>query len=92
MTNIRLLSIILVVLNINTVSFTQAQNWPGWRGPNGDGTSMENNLPVKWDSITNVLWKSPVPGVGYASPIVWKDKLFTVTSLPETHEKSTALL
>lgn len=64
-----------------------AGNWPGWRGPNGDGTSSETNLPVKWDSITNVLWKVPVPGTGYASPIVWEDKLFTVTALTEAQEK-----
>jgi outer membrane protein assembly factor BamB len=69
------------------VSVTQAQNWPCWRGPNGDGTSIETNLPTRWDSITNVVWKIPVPGTGYSSPIVWKDKLFMVTALPETQEK-----
>ncbi len=87
MTNVRLLSFIFMFLSSNTISFAQVQNWPCWRGPKGDGTSMETNLPVKWDSVTNVLWKSPVPGVGYASPIIWKDKLFTVTALPETQEK-----
>jgi outer membrane protein assembly factor BamB len=69
------------------MSVLQAQNWPGWRGPNGDGTSIETNLPVKWDSKTNVLWKSPVPGVGYSSPIVWKDKLFITTALTDSREK-----
>lgn len=64
-----------------------AQNWPNWRGPNGDGTSAETNLPVQWDSITNVVWKSNVPGTGYASPIVWNDRLFTAAALQETHEK-----
>jgi outer membrane protein assembly factor BamB len=87
MTNLRLLSCILLLMIINIVSVTQAQNWPCWRGPNGDGTSIETNLPTRWDSITNVVWKIPVPGIGYSSPIVWKDKLFIVTALPETHEK-----
>ena len=72
---------------MNDIPVIQAQNWPGWRGPNGDGTSMETNLPVKWDSITNVLWKIPVPGIGHSSPIVWKDKLFIVTALIEKQEK-----
>ena len=66
---------------------TQAENWPGWRGPNGDGTSSETNLPTKWDSTTNVLWKIPLPGAGHASPIVWGDKLFTVAAKAETQEK-----
>src|SRR5659263_696830 len=87
MTNLRFLSFILLLLIINTVSVTQAQNWPCWRGPNGDGTSIETNLPIRWDSITNVVWKIPVPGIGYSSPIVWKDKLFMVTALLETQEK-----
>ena len=65
----------------------QAQNWPGWRGPNGDGTSAETNLPVRWDSINNVAWKIPVPGTGYSSPVVWEDRLFITTALLETQEK-----
>ena len=85
MKNLILYCLIFFLLIINTVS--EAQNWPGWRGPNGDGTSMETNLPVRWDSITNVVWKVSVPGTGYSSPIVFNDKLFITTALPETHEK-----
>ena len=87
MTKIRKITISFTLLFLSTLTPTQAQNWPSWRGPNGDGTSVETNLPVKWDSITNILWKVPVPGIGYASPIVWGDKLFTVTAMPETQEK-----
>ncbi len=86
MVNVRIIGVIVVLLFIFQ-SVAMAENWPGWRGPNGDGTSSETNLPVKWDSTTNVLWKVPVPGIGYASPIVWEEKLFTVTALTETQEK-----
>ena len=72
MTNLKLFKLILLFLVINSTLFVQAQNWPNWRGPNGDGTSIETNLPTKWDSINNVVWKSPVPGVGYASPVIWE--------------------
>ena len=78
---------VLMLLMASSTLFLQAQNWPNWRGPNGDGTSTEINLPVSWDSVTNVVWKSPVPGVGHSSPIVWADKLFTVSALPETQER-----
>lgn len=83
----RLLSSVLLYLSLNSVNIVQAQNWPCWRGPAGDGTSKETNLPTQWDGTTNVLWKTPVPGIGYSSPIVWEDKLFTLTALPETQEK-----
>jgi len=87
MTNLRLPFLILLLLFINGLSATRAQNWPCWRGPNGDGTSIETNLPTRWDSITNVVWKIPVPGTGYSSPVIWKDKLFLITALNETQEK-----
>ena len=64
-----------------------AENWPGWRGPRGDGTSLEKNVPTQWDATQNVLWKTPLPGAGHASPIVWGDRVFTVTALPEKEER-----
>lgn len=79
-------STILVLLILSTY-LSQAQNWPNWRGPRGDGTSIETNLPTKWDSITNVIWKTLVPGIGHSSPIVWEDKLFTLTALVESQER-----
>jgi outer membrane protein assembly factor BamB len=87
MNNTRYLSLILLLFIITSGHVAQAQNWPNWRGPNGDGTSKETGLPVQWDSVTNVIWKSPVPGIGHSSPIIWEDKLFTVTALPATQER-----
>ncbi|MCF8378782.1 MAG: PQQ-binding-like beta-propeller repeat protein [Bacteroidales bacterium] len=77
----------IVILLLASFSAINAQNWPNWRGPNGDGTSIETNLPIEWDSITNVFWKSPVPGIGHSSPIIWEDRLFTMSALPETNDK-----
>jgi outer membrane protein assembly factor BamB len=87
MTNFKTLYFILFYVVTNFIYVTQAQNWPNWRGPNGDGTSTETNLPTKWDSITNVIWKCRVPGTGHSSPVIWEDKLFTLTALTETQEK-----
>jgi len=87
MVNYKYINVILVSLVLMFQTYVQAQNWPCWRGPDGDGTSPETNLPAKWDSITNVLWKIPVPGVGHASPIILGDRLFTITAIPETQEK-----
>jgi outer membrane protein assembly factor BamB len=87
MTSSRSLSSLLLIFIISSLSVTLAQNWPCWRGPNGDGTSRETNLPVKWDSVTNVVWKVPVPGIGYSSPVIWQDKLFLITAFDATQEK-----
>ena len=32
-----------------------AENWPNWRGPRSNGTSLETNLPVKWSKTEDVL-------------------------------------
>jgi outer membrane protein assembly factor BamB len=87
MTCLKLFKPLLLLFLISSGTLTQAQNWPCWRGSNGDGSSIETGIPTKWDSTTNVLWKSPVPGAGYASPIVWGERLFTASALQETEEK-----
>jgi outer membrane protein assembly factor BamB len=66
----------------------RAENWPAWRGPRGDGTSLETGIPLHWNATSNVLWTIPVPGVGHASPIVWSNRLFTVTAIPETEARA----
>ncbi len=87
MTSLRYFLLLFSLLIVNSISLTHAENWPNFRGPNGDGTSSETNLPVEWDSTTNVLWKSRVPGTGYSSPVIWEDRLFITTAVPETQEK-----
>lgn len=63
----------------------QIENWPGWRGPRGDGTSLETNLPTEWDATSgkNIAWKTPIPGRGHSSPIVWNDRIFLATFAEE---------
>ena len=65
----------------------RAENWPCWRGPRLDGTSLEKGLPLHWSATSNVPWKTALPGIGHASPIVWEDKLFTVAALLDTEER-----
>jgi outer membrane protein assembly factor BamB len=53
-----------------------ARNWPGWRGPSGDGRSPERELPLSWTTTENVHWKVPLPDEGNSSPIVWGKYVF----------------
>ncbi len=76
-----------VLLQLGAFVSLRAENWPGWRGPRGDGTSLEKNVPVQWSATSNVVWKTELPGLGHASPIVWEDRVFTVTCVPETEER-----
>jgi outer membrane protein assembly factor BamB len=64
-----------------------AENWPMWRGPRGDGTSLEENIPTHWSGTENIAWKTPISGKGHASPIVWNDRVFVVTARKETKQR-----
>src|SRR5262245_12527600 len=58
------------------VSASQADNWPRFRGPTGQGSSTEKNIPLHWSAMSNVVWKTAVPVQGWSSPIVWGDRVF----------------
>ncbi|MDF2377178.1 MAG: PQQ-binding-like beta-propeller repeat protein [Verrucomicrobiales bacterium] len=66
-----------------------AENWPGWRGPRGDGTATQApNLPVAFSIETDTAWKTKIPGTGHASPIIWEDRIFLVTAEEENTNRS----
>src|SRR5436853_29599 len=58
-----------------TAGSVGAENWPCWRGPRLDGTSLETGIARSWSSTSNVVWKTELPGIGHASPIVWNDRV-----------------
>ena len=69
-------ALVLIICALSVVD-----NWPQWRGPRGQGVSDEKNLPLEWSSTKNVKWKTPIPGRGHSSPIVWGNRLFLTTSI-----------
>ncbi|MDQ3625094.1 MAG: PQQ-like beta-propeller repeat protein [Verrucomicrobiota bacterium] len=80
----RPLAVLLLAL---TATPLFAENWPVWRGPRLDGTSLEKQIPVKWSATENVVWRTELPGGGHASPILWGNKIFTVAADPGTEER-----
>ena len=66
----------------------QAGNWPAWRGPQGIGVADEPDLPVRWSSTENVKWKTPLPGPGNSTPIVWNDRVFITQAGKDGKERS----
>ena len=55
--------------------------WPQWRGPNFDGVAPLGNPPIEWSETRNVAWKVEVPGGGYATPIIWEDRIFIMSAV-----------
>ncbi len=63
--------------------------WPGFRGPMARGINNHKPLPKEWDvkENKNILWKTPIPGLGTSSPIVWGDRVFLTTALRASDTK-----
>jgi outer membrane protein assembly factor BamB len=60
-----------------------AQQWATFRGPSAGGVADGQRLPTRWDAKagTNVRWKTPIPGMGHSSPIVWGDRIFLTSAV-----------
>lgn len=59
-------------------------NWASWRGPNGNGSAAaEAQPPLTWSATENIKWKTEIPGRGHSTPILWGDKLFLLTAIPQ---------
>jgi outer membrane protein assembly factor BamB len=62
-------------------------NWAQWRGPYETGVAPAGNPPVKWSETTNIKWKSEIPGIGHATPIIWGDQIILSTAV-QTDQKA----
>jgi outer membrane protein assembly factor BamB len=51
-------------------------DWSRFRGPDGSGASAEGDPPIEWSADENIAWKTPLPGPGASSPIVWGDRVY----------------
>jgi outer membrane protein assembly factor BamB len=58
-----------------------AANWPAWRGPNGNGSTGEGNIPISWSATNNVVWRVELPEAGNSSPIVSGDRVFVTQAI-----------
>src|SRR4051794_22679315 len=61
-------------------SVVHGENWPCFRGPSRQGLSSETNLPLHWNSDSNIVWKMEIPGESWSSPIVWGEQIFITTA------------
>lgn len=58
-------------------------DWPQFRGIDAGGIAEGFSLPATWNPTNgaNILWKTPIPGLGLSSPIVWGDDVFVTTAI-----------
>ena len=57
--------------------------WPDYRGPSHDGHSDAKGLPLQWNDSKNIVWKTPIHGQGWSSPVVADGEVWMTTATPE---------
>ena len=43
------LLLVMILIGVLPPILAKTENWPGWRGPRGDGSSIDTNIPVGWN-------------------------------------------
>jgi len=69
-----------------------AEDWPQFRGPDGEGHSTETGLPLQWSESQNIRWKTPVTGRGWSSPVVANGRVWLTTSVERQGRASLRVL
>lgn len=79
------ISIVMSML-LTAVTAPGANEWPQFRGPTGDGISPAINVPTTWSSTEHIVWKEPIPGNGWSSPVLSGGKLYLTTAIDDGHD------
>lgn len=71
---------------VRTAAGAPSVNWPMFRGPAASGvaegeTAVEWNADASTGKVSGVRWKTPIPGLGHSSPIVWGDRLLVASAV-----------
>lgn len=74
------------------VSFSARADWPGFRGPYGDGhvsppgNTQPLGLPLHWSDTNNVKWKIEIPHRGWSTPAVLGGQVWLTTATLEGND------
>jgi outer membrane protein assembly factor BamB len=78
--------LLVLLLVAGAAALVQAEDWPQFRGPTGQGHATERGLPLEWSESKNIIWKTAVPGLGWSSPAVAGGRVW-LTTVVESKER-----
>lgn len=76
-------SIVLLAVGLLLARSATAQDWPQFRGPDGQGHTSAANLPLTWSESENIAWKTAIAGKGWSSPVVGDGFIWLTTAIDE---------
>ena len=77
------MAVLLTGLGSGAVNPRPGVDWPQFRGIRASGVDDKHPAPLSWNVEKNegVVWKTPIPGLGHASPVVWGDAVYLATAI-----------
>jgi outer membrane protein assembly factor BamB len=77
----------LLLTLLGGVGVLATDQWPQFRGLHAGAVPDDPRLPDTWSERENIAWKTPVPGLGWSSPVVWDNHIFITSAISEGREK-----
>lgn len=75
-----LLSVTICLLMIGAGQII-GDEWPQFRGPNGNGVLDTLDHPEQWSNESNLAWSVELAGGGLSSPIVHNDRVYVTAAV-----------
>jgi outer membrane protein assembly factor BamB len=73
-------STLTLTLLLTSVAFALAEDWQQWRGPTGQGIASDQAVPTTWSETENIVWKTPIRGKGWSSPVILGEQIWVTTA------------
>lgn len=72
-----------IILLLASALHATSAHWPQFRGAHASGVDSNAPAATHWDVARgeNVRWRTPIPGLGHASPIIWGDQIYIATAV-----------
>ena len=81
--NFLILLVLFASSNVARGESLGSDDWLQFRGTNASGIASGDAPPVSWDisASQNIAWKTEIPGLGFASPIICRNQVIIVTAV-----------
>lgn len=83
----RAITLSLVLIATNATAVFGADEWPQFRGPDGDGHAPKSShVPLRWSEQEHVRWKTPIHGRAWSSPVISGNQVWVTTATEDGHQ------
>lgn len=83
----KVIAVIGILATLTSIGM-RASDWPQFRGPTGQGISEEEDVPLEWSESRHIVWKKPLPGLGWSSPVVADGRVWLTVAVEDTSNTS----